>query len=130
LTDAEVIKNLPIRYMEEVFNQRKFDVLDEIFAPNIVEQMRQSNKTFLSAFPDWHGKVEDIVAEGDRVMNLWSGHGTHTMPLMGIPPTGKHVTLQGITLFRVVGVKAVEQWSHFDTLGLMQQLGVVPTPGA
>jgi len=129
VTDLDVMRKLPIRYMEEVFNQRKFAVLDEIFATNLLETMRQINMGFLSGFPDWHGTVDDIIVEGDRVVNRWSGHGTHTAPLMGIPPTGKHVTLQGITIFRVTDGKVVEQWSHGDTLGLMQQLGVVPTQG-
>jgi len=127
VTELDAMKKLPIRYMEEVFNQRKFEVLAEIFAPNILESVRQMNIGFLSGFPDWHGTVDDIIVEGDRVVNRWSGNGTQTAPLMGIPPTGKHVTLQGITIFRVAGGKVVEQWSHADTLGLMQQLGVVPT---
>jgi predicted ester cyclase len=84
------------------------------------------NLGFLSAFPDWRGQILDLFAEGDRVVNRWTGQGTHTMPLMGIPPTGKHVTLEGITIFRVENGKVVEEWSQADQLVLMRQLGVVP----
>jgi predicted ester cyclase len=126
MTDLERNKTLPVRYMEEVFNQKKFEALADIFAPPLADSIRMITTGFLSAFPDWHGKVESIVAEGDMVVNRWTGHGTHTAPLMGIPPTGKHVTLEGITIFRVKDGKVIEQWSQGDQLGLMKQLGVVP----
>jgi steroid delta-isomerase-like uncharacterized protein len=126
MADLSANKQLAIRYMDEVFNQRKFDVLAELFSAEILDSARQLAVGFLSAFPDWHGSVEDVFAEGDRVVNRWTGHGTHTMPLMGIPPTGKHVTMEGITIFRVANGKVAQQWSHADQLGLMRQLGVIP----
>jgi steroid delta-isomerase-like uncharacterized protein len=126
MVDLSANKQLAIRYMEEVFNQRKFDVLADLFSAEILDSARQLAVGFLSAFPDWHGSVEDVFAEGDRVVNRWTGHGTHTMPLMGIPPTGKHVTMEGITIFRVANGKVAQQWSHADQLGLMRQLGVIP----
>ena len=126
MAELDSNKNLAVRYMEEVFNQRKFDVLTEIFAPEVLESVRQTSVGFLSGFPDWHGKIEDLFAEGDRVVNRWVGHGTNTAPLMGMPPTGKAVTLEGITIFRVAGGKVVEQWSAADQLSLMRQLGLAP----
>jgi predicted ester cyclase len=126
MSDLASNKRLAVRYMDEVFNQRKFDVLDEIFAPSIVGRIRQMNVGFLSAFPDWITRIDDLFAEGDRIVNRWSGQGTHTAPLMGIPPTGRHVTLEGITIFRVENGKVAEEWSQADQLGLMRQLGVVP----
>lgn len=122
------LHRLPHRYMDEVFNQRKFEVLDELFAPAVLERIKQTAIPFLNAFPDWQGTVEDVIAEGDRVMNRWTGHGTHKGDMMGIPATLKPVKLSGITIFRVADGKIVEEWTHMDTLGLMQQLGVVPSP--
>lgn len=122
-------KAFPVRYMEEVFNQRKFGVLDELFSAELVERIKQTSIPFLLAFPDWHGTVDDIIAEGDMVVNRWTGHGTHQVDLMGIPATGKAVTLTGITIFRIAGDKVVEEWTQTDQMGLMQQLGVIPGMG-
>lgn len=83
---------------------------------------------FVSAFPDMHLTVEDQIAEGDRVVTRWTMHGTHQGELMGIPPTGKAVTISGTSIDRLAGGKVAEHWAEFDLLGLMQQLGVIPTP--
>ena len=121
------IKTFPVRYMEEAFNQRKFEVLDEIFSAELMPRIGPSVVPFLTAFPDWHGTVDDIIAEGDTVVNRWTGHGTHLVELMGIPATGKPVTLTGITIFRVAGDKIVEEWTEMNQMSLMQQLGVIPS---
>jgi steroid delta-isomerase-like uncharacterized protein len=115
--------------MEEVFNQRRFEVLDELFSADLVGRVRQTSVPFLLAFPDWHGTVDDIIVEGDKVVNRWTGHGTHQADLMGLPATGKTVTLNGITIFRVAHGKVVEEWTQADQFSLMQQLGVIPTTG-
>lgn len=127
MTATETNKAFPVRYMEEVFNQRKFEVLDELFSAKLLERIRPTVIPFLVAFPDWHGTVDDVIAEGDTVVNRWTGHGAHQSDLMGIPATGKPVTLQGITIFRIAGDKIVEEWTQADQLGLMQQLGVIPS---
>ena len=121
------IKTFPVRYMEEAFNQRKFEVLDEIFSAELMQRIGPSVVPFLTAFPDWHGTVDDIVAEGDTVVNRWTGHGTHLVELMGIPATGKPVTLTGITIFRIADDKIVEEWTEMNQMSLMQQLGVIPS---
>jgi len=113
--------------MEEAFNQRKFEVLDEIFSAELMQRIGPSVVPFLTAFPDWHGTVDDIIAEGDTVVNRWTGHGTHLVELMGIPATGKPVTLTGITIFRIAGNKIVEEWTEMNQMSLMQQLGVIPS---
>jgi len=126
MTTIDTIKTFPVRYMEEAFNQRKFEVLDEIFSAELMQRIGPSVIPFLTAFPDWHGTVDDIIAEGDKVVNRWTGHGTHLVELMGIPATGKPVTLTGITIFRIAGNKIVEEWTQMDQMSLMQQLGVIP----
>jgi predicted ester cyclase len=79
-----------------------------------------------TAFPDNHFTLEDMVAEGDKVVWRYSATGTHKGDFMGIVASGKHVTTSGIVISRVVNGKLQEDWECADELGLMQQLGVVP----
>ena len=94
----------------------------------------------MEAYKQWVGRVsagladrqstiEDQIAEGDMVVTRWTFRGTHTGELMGIAPTGKQVTVTGISIDRVVGGKIVEEWNEMDDLGMMEQLGVVPPMG-
>ena len=80
------------------------------------------------AFPDARYTIEEMIADQDKVVIRWSGTGTHLGELMGIPPTGRRVTVTGISIGRYEGGKLVEEWLNFDALGLFQQLGVIPTP--
>ena len=82
--------------------------------------------TYLSAFPDGSITIDGQLAEGDLVATRWTGRGTHNGELMGIPPSGKEVTVSGITISRLQDGKVVEEWQNWDTLGMLQQLGVVP----
>jgi steroid delta-isomerase-like uncharacterized protein len=127
MTTPEALRAFPVRYMEDVFNQKRFEVLDELFSADLLPRIKQTSIPFLTAFPDWHGTVDDIVVEGGKVVNRWTGHGTHLNDLMGIPATGKAVTMTGITIFEVAGDKVVEEWTQADMMGLMQQLGIVPS---
>ena len=116
-------------------------VLDEVLAPNFVFHApppgvgsdREGYKQFVSmnhaAFPDFQVTVEGVVAEGDRVARRVTLSGTHKGEYMGIPPTGKQMTMGVITIERIEGGKIAEQWGEADMLGLMQQLGVMPPPG-
>jgi steroid delta-isomerase-like uncharacterized protein len=82
-----------------------------------------------NAFPDAHFTVEDIFAEGDKMAARWTMTATHQGELRGIPPTGKKVTVWAISIYRIVEGRIVEAWERYDTLGLMQQLGVISKPG-
>jgi predicted ester cyclase len=84
---------------------------------------------YLTGFPDLQTTVEDLVAEGEKVVGRWAGRATHSGPFMNIPPTGKQVTVAGIAIVRLEGGKIVEEWVNFDALGMMQQLGVIPPMG-
>jgi steroid delta-isomerase-like uncharacterized protein len=130
------------RGFEEIWNQGNLAVVDELTSPDYaghfflpgmasgVEGFKQFVMLYRSAFPDVHFTVDDIVAEGDRVATRWTATGTHTGQLMNIPPTGKKVTVTGMTLTRYNAEgKGVEGWANFDQLGMLQQLGVVPAPG-
>ena len=129
------------RFYEEVWNEGNLDAIDEIISPNFTthtpqpgispdrEGVKQFVTAYQSAFPDVHVRVEDQVAEGDKVVTRFSAHATHQGELMGIPATGKEINITGIGLFRVEGGQIVEGWTEFDRMGMMQQLGVVPAPG-
>jgi steroid delta-isomerase-like uncharacterized protein len=89
---------------------------------------KQINAMFHSAFPDLNVTVEDLVAEGNKVAARWIWGGTHRGELMGIPATSKQVAATGTSIHRIAEGRIAESWFNFDTLGMMQQLGVVPTP--
>lgn len=112
---------------------------DEIYGENLVghfsgmppvdrDMHRQFGLATYSSFPDLRRPVEDLVAEGDKVVARWSSVGTHGGDFMGIPPTGKTVTTTGITIFRLDGGKIVEEWSESDMIGMLQQVGAIPMP--
>ena len=129
------------RFYEEVFNQKNTAAIDEFFAPNIVdhsappgvpggiEGQKQLIGLYLTAFPDLHLTVEDMIAEGDKVVVRLTSSGTQQGEFMSISPTGKHVTITVVDIFRIAGGKFVEHWLQMDTLGLLQQLGVAPSMG-
>ena len=95
-----------------------------------MEGLKQAFNHFLAANPDGYHVVEDMIAEGDKVVTRLSAYGTQTGELFGIPPTGKQVSMTAIAIHRIVNGKIVEHWGEADNLGMMQQLGVVPTPEA
>jgi steroid delta-isomerase-like uncharacterized protein len=128
------------RLTEEVWNRGNFAVLDELIAMDYVGHessmtiqgqagARQFISQYRSAFPDLHFTIEDMIAEGDKVVARWSVTGTHEGNLLGIPPTGKRTVGTGITIIRFVEGKDQEDWVNWDALGLMQQLGVIPSMG-
>jgi steroid delta-isomerase-like uncharacterized protein len=80
-------------------------------------------------FPDFDIIVEDLLAEDDKVVKRWVFRGTHSGEFAGIPPTGKRVTMRGITLYRVARGKVSEIYWNYDVFGLLQQLGAIPAPG-
>lgn len=113
---------------------------DKIYSPDLVghfagmppvtiDMHRQFGLATFDAFSDLKRPVEDLVAEGDKVVARWTSVGTHDGPFMGVPPTGKTVTTSGITIFRLDGGKIVEEWSESDMVGMMQQVGMLPSPG-
>lgn len=85
---------------------------------------------FRQSFPDAHWTIDDLIAEGDKVAGRVTFRGTHQGDLMGIPPTGKPATIGGIGIYRIAGAKIAEGWVQRDLLGLLQQLGAIPTPGS
>jgi steroid delta-isomerase-like uncharacterized protein len=126
-------------FVEQVINQGNLAVLDEVLTSSYVyhapglevsgpEGMQVVFTMLRRAFPDWHETVEDLIAEGDRVVFRVTGRGTHQGEFYGIPPTGKRVSMSGIDIVRLDGQRIAEHWAIFDQFGLMQQLGVIPAP--
>ena len=139
---AKEIKALTRRSVEE-WNKGKaaaMAVIDESYATSIVQHSatgedirglkdyKQLFTEFYNAFPDAHFTIDDMVVEGDKVAVRFTLTGTHKGEYMGIHPTNKKVTGWGIFIDRIAGGKVVEEWQIFDMLGLMRQLGLVPTP--
>jgi steroid delta-isomerase-like uncharacterized protein len=81
-----------------------------------------------AAFPDQKWTIEELIAEGDKVVNRFTWHGTHQGDFLGIPPTGNQVEVKGVVIDRFADGKIADTRILMDNLGLMQQLGVVPTP--
>jgi steroid delta-isomerase-like uncharacterized protein len=128
------------RSIEGIWNKGDLGVVQELLASGYVhhvagaetvqssEGMGQFVTAFRSAFPDLTFTIEDQIAEEDKVLTCWTGRGTHQGELQGIAPTGKQITITGMTLERIVNGKVMEGWAEFDALGMMQQLGVIPVP--
>jgi steroid delta-isomerase-like uncharacterized protein len=136
---SEHNKAIVRRLFTELWNNGNLLVADELFAPNYAhydpstpdfgrgpDSEKKRAALYRTAFPDLHLTIEDVIAEGETVMTRWSCRGTHKGDLNGIAPTGKHITITGLTVARVSNGKIVEGYVNWDALGLMQQLGVVP----
>lgn len=138
---TEENKALIRRFNDEVWNKGNLGGIDELFASTWVghnlppglapgpEGLKQMAASFRAAFSDIRTVVDDQIAEGDRVAWRWTFRGTHTGEFMGIPPTGKEITLTGISIDRLAGGKLVERWDSVDTMSMLQQLGAIPAPG-
>jgi len=126
------------RVVAEVWNKGNLDVLDEFYATNFVlrrppfpafegfEAFKEHTREGLKAFPDFQMTIDEIIVEGDRDALRYTWRGTHTgeSSTMG-PPTGKQITVVGISITHWVGGKRVNEWNYADQLGMMQQLGWV-----
>lgn len=130
-------KALAQRWNDEVWNKADMAAIDELFAENFVfnyappgveanlEGYKQTVAYFHRIFTNMLLTVEDMIAEGDKVAVRWKGISTHSGEFMGIPATGKEVSLTGNSIIRIEGGKIVEEWTEMDNLGMMMQLGAV-----
>jgi len=113
-------------YVDVVWNAHDLEKARE-FVPsdNTLEHVRQ----FLIAFPDVHVNIDDMIAEGDKVVVRIHATATNTGPFDGNPPTGRKVEIHSIRIFRIANNKIVDTWAMQDRLGLMEQLGLVQSAG-
>jgi steroid delta-isomerase-like uncharacterized protein len=130
-------KQLVDAFIQELFTKGDLDAVERYLDPGLInhdppfpgaadgpEGIRQAAVMFRQALPDWHSEVEQLIAEGDIVVERFTASGTHRGDLMGVPPTGKVVVLKGIQMFRIENDKIVERWGRLDEVGLMRQLGL------
>lgn len=127
-----------VERLVEIWNTGDLSMADEIFAADFVNHDPtlpnvtgiENYKTWIAenraAFPDVHIEVHDMIAEGDRAASRWTVTGTHKGEFSGIPPTEVQVTVTGMSIHHLVNGRIVEAWWCYDTLGMMQQLGVIP----
>lgn len=133
----EANKKTVARFYERVLNGGDLGALEQLATPDYEEHdplpgqgtgrdgLRDRVQAIASAFGQ-RFTVEDVIAEGDRVVVRWTGSGTHVGEFMGIPATGRSFTIAGIDVYRVVDKKMAEHWHVVDQFALLQQLGLLP----
>jgi steroid delta-isomerase-like uncharacterized protein len=127
------------RFFDEVCNGRKLELADQMFTADHAyhdpstpaapgpQGVKDVIGTYQRAYADAKWTVHEVIAAGeDRVIVRWTGSGTNSSELMGIPATGKKVKVDGLWMARFSGGRIAEMWNCWDTLGMLQQLGVVP----
>jgi steroid delta-isomerase-like uncharacterized protein len=139
----QIRKNADLMF-EEVWNKGNVDVLDDIIAPGYVyhyppypkveglQAFKEWVREIRKIYPDFHVKVDDLLITEERVVSRYTLSGTQTgeSPLSVAPPTGKRMEIPGCTVSYLKEGKLVEEWTFADNLGQMQQLGLLPAPGA
>ena len=134
-TNTETNKALVVRFVDEFWSKGNLAAADELMAPDVVIHqpevggvagLKAFNTTLRAAFPDWYSTAEELIAEGDRVAERWTGRGTHRGEFQGIPPTGKQVAVPGVVFYRLRDGRIIEFRGSFDMLSMLQQLGVAP----
>ncbi|HZS02331.1 MAG TPA: ester cyclase [Chloroflexota bacterium] len=137
----EANKELIRRLVADGWGKGDQATVDALLAPTFVDHaaelgggasdaagFKEQVREFRAAFPDGKTQIDDLIAEGDKVVLRWTDGGTHRGPFMGVAPTGKRVTLTGIDIYRIADGKIVEYWCSEDVLGLLEQLGAVQPP--
>lgn len=130
-----------VRRYRAIHSTGNLDELDQIVAKDLIshnvipglpaglEGGKMAHRGAMAAFPDTVTTTQDLIAEGDKVVERWISSATHLGDFMGMPATHKKYTNTGISIYRIAGGKIVEHWADFDQLGILQQLGLVPMPG-
>lgn len=130
-------KAIAKRAFEEILSKGNFALAKQLYDKNFlshgidrdatVEEDQAALREWRQAFPDIAVRAEKLIAEGELVTVYWVARGTNTGTGGGLPATGKKAELAGITIWRIVGGKIKEEWSAFDQLAMMEQLGLIPT---
>ena len=136
---AEENKALVVKMADEIFNKKNVDALGDFMAEDMVDHnpppggkpglqgLKDAMRMFTGAFPDMSFQIEDLIAEEDKVVMRITSTGTHQGDLMGIAATGKKISYGEIHVGWIAGGKIVEHWGIEDQMGMMQQLGVIPS---
>jgi steroid delta-isomerase-like uncharacterized protein len=138
---SETNKAIYSRAWQELMNTRNLAIVDELFAPNYVrhdphfplrgrEALKRFVTTLHNGFSDIRFTIDDLIAEGNKVVKRFTLTCTHTGTFRETPPSGKRLTLTGLTLGRIAHGHILEEWEGTDWLGWQQQLGIIPEPAA
>src|SRR5262245_20355700 len=128
MTREETNKAIVRRYIEEVINKKRLELIDELFAPEMREQVRGFLKAGANPFPDAHEEIRDIVAEGDTVMSRWNFKGTHDGMFFDIPATGKSIEMIGFAVYYLENGLIVDDLMLMSNYGALKQMGVTFVP--
>jgi len=133
-------KALAKRAFEELLSKGRFELAEQLYAKDFVnhgihreitlDEDQAALKGWHQAFPDLSIAPDKLIADGDLVAVYWIARGTNTGAGNGLPPTGKKVEQSGITIWRIVDGKIKEEWSAFDQLSMMKQLGLLDQKGS
>ena len=128
------------RFVEEFKNRANHGIVDELFTQDFIHHFpdprlpkgrtgeKALGQSVLTGLPDVHATIEDLIAEGDKVVERTYAEGTHKGEFFGVPATGKKISWTEIHIYRLKNGKVAEHWPEIDALGIMTQLGVIPTP--
>lgn len=128
-----------VRRLYEEIDKGNLDVVDELWAadhvfhnagspPMDATSHKQLLQMYQDAFGDWRQEITNMISEDDQVVTFFTFHGTHRGELMGIPPTGETVEVVAVAIDRLKDGRIAQEWTVFDGLGMLQQLGAVPAP--
>ena len=135
---TEANKALVQQFVEEFWSGGNVAVAEEMIAKDAtiyannqevtdIDTFKALARSMRTSFPDWYSTLEELVAEGDKVAERWTGRGTHQGEFQGIPATGRRVAVPGTVFYRIVEGRIVEFRGQFDRMSMMEQLGVLPT---
>ena len=132
------MKELVSRFVEEFWNKGDFESALGLMTNDLVvhapvdslESLKGLVTAFRVAFPDWQSTPEEMVVEGDTVVERWTGRGTHQGPFLGAPATGRRVAIPGVVFYRIRDRKIAEFRGYSDQYALLQQLGLLPEPAS
>ena len=123
-------------YNEDFWNKQNIAAFEKYYTADFIihyadgdlncEQYKGLCQAYFTAFPDLHITINDLIAEDDKVVKVWTAKSTNKGDFMGIPATGNRIEVSGIEVFRIADGKIAENWVLMDNLGMMQQLGVIP----
>jgi predicted ester cyclase len=123
-------KRIVRELVDKVWNKHQVDKVSEFVAADLLAESIEHTRQFLGAFPDVQVTIEDLIAEGDKVVARLLASGTNTGSFAGHPPTGKQVTFASFRIYRLVDGKVAETWAMQDRMGLMEQLGFIQPAGS
>ena len=138
-SDIEKNKAFIKTFTENFWNKHDISLFEKYFTTDFVihgaegeqnaEQYKGTCQAYFAAFPDMHITTDDLLAEGNKVVKVWTVNCTSKGEFMGIPPTGNPLVIEGMEVFRIDDGKIAEIWVSMDNLGMLQQLGVIPPMG-